>query len=293
MKRTSILVLGLVGVLACCQAFGSAQPPGEGGAGELSSKPWLYEVMRHVYRWYVDEKDIDAVVKADEVVFKVRELKPKLDEGDKSRFGEVLLPQFGLRIKVKMADYTVPELNTAVKTDTFKVVSVAPLSAMEPAAAGCTEVRAVYTEMRDHLFKTRAQASFPEGELLERMRGAIRGEIVKEYAARKAVVPEGVQTVYLASLSPVANEAWVYWENGKMLIRFASDIDLSSPAVWTHETLAVSLYPLERKVVVSLDEVNGSNAFMTRSQAGRGLFNCVVLGKKLELTPGVPAAAPK
>lgn len=34
-----------------------------------------------------------------------------------------------------------------------------------------------------------------------------------------------------------------------------------------------------------LDEVAGSNAFMTRDQAGRVLFNSVVLGRKLELTP--------
>jgi hypothetical protein len=40
--------------------------------------------------------------------------------------------------------------------------------------------------------------------------------------------------------------------------------------------------------VVSLDEVAGSNAFMTRDQAGRILFNCMVLGRRLELAPPKP-----
>jgi hypothetical protein len=65
---------------------------------------------------------------------------------------------------------------------------------------------------------------------------------------------------------------------------------LTNPAVWEHETLAVKLFSLDQKVVVSLDEVAGSNAFMTRDEAGRALFNCIVLGRRVSLQP--PANAP-
>lgn len=289
MKPIHACLAAMIFLLSCFAPLSvSAQNAAPGGGealGELSAKPWLYEVVRYLYRWHIDERDIDPVVQAGEVVFWVREVTPKLDEGDRSLFGEVILPQFSLSIRAKKADYTIPELDATVRNDTFKIVSV---GGIEPPAAkpdGFAEVRAGYIEMREHLFKTRMQASFPEGELLERMRGAIRAELLKDFKARNEPVPQGAQVVHLASLSPVSNEAWVFWETGRMLIRFGSDIDLANPAVWDHEKLAIKIYRVDRNVVVSLDEVAGSNAFMTRDQAGRALFNCVILGKRLELQP--------
>ena len=76
-----------------------------------------------------------------------------------------------------------------------------------------------------------------------------------------------------------------------MLIRFASDIDLASPAVWEHEELAARLYDIDENVVVSLDEVAGSNAYLTRAQVGRALYNCIVLGRRVELQP-LPEGTP-
>ena len=91
------------------------------------------------------------------------------------------------------------------------------------------------------------------------------------------------QIVHLAPLSDVANEAWIFWETGRLLIRFSSDIDLEHPALWEHDQLAVELFNIDEQTVVSLDEVAGSNAYMTRDQVGRILFNCIVLGKRLTL----------
>ena len=91
-----------------------------------------------------------------------------------------------------------------------------------------------------------------------------------------------------APLSPVANEVWVYWENRKLLIRFASDIDLTNPAVWEHESLMVKTWDTLNQVVVSLDEAAGSNAFLTRDQIGRALYNCIVLDRRLEATNPAP-----
>lgn len=266
----------------------SDPPTAAATAEELTAKPWLYEVVRHLYRWYIDERDVDALVKSGTVTFWVREIKPALDEGDRSRFGEVILPQLSLAVRVKRADYAIPELNLTVKCDRFKITSVGHIDVPERMPEGYTSVSAVYAEMREELFKTRSLASFPEGELLEHMRAAARKQILKEAEHVRATTPAGPQIVHLAPLSPIANEAWAFWEGGRMLIRFASDIDLADPAVWEHEDLMVHVYPLDRNVVVSLDEVAGSNAFMTRDQAGRALFNCVVLGKKIELQPPAP-----
>ena len=49
--------------------------------------------------------------------------------------------------------------------------------------------------------------------------------------------------------------------------------------------MAVDLYDIDEQVVVSLDEVAGSNAYMTRDQVGRALFNCIVLGRRVVLEP--------
>jgi hypothetical protein len=268
----------------------SLRQPAADLPSELTSKAWLNEIVRHLYRWYIDERDFDAVIEAEEVVFWVRELKPHLDEGDRSRFGEVVLPQFSLAVRVKQADYTIPELNATVKNTTFRVVSVGKIDALQAKPEGSVEIRADYTELRDELFRTRNAAAFPEGELLERLRAAVRSAVLKEAAHAQGPPPAEEQVVYLAPLSPIANETWVFWETGRLLIRFASDIDLTNPAVWEHETLAVKLFPLDQGVVVSLDEVAGSNAFMTRDEAGRVLFNCIVLGKRESLQP--PANAP-
>jgi hypothetical protein len=68
--------------------------------------------------------------------------------------------------------------------------------------------------------------------------------------------------------------------------------------MWEHDELAVSFYDLDEQVVVSLDEVAGSNAYLTRDQVGRALFNCIVLGKRVALDPddvpetGAPSGMP-
>jgi hypothetical protein len=38
-------------------------------------------------------------------------------------------------------------------------------------------------------------------------------------------------------------------------------------------------------MVVSLDDAAGSNNFMTRNQLGRALYNCIILGQRVSVTP--------
>jgi hypothetical protein len=142
-------------------------------------------------------------------------------------------------------------------------------------------------EMRDYLFRTRNQRESPDPALIERLRVALR-----EQAARESLLstnaPAGEQVVHLAPLSPVANEAWVFWEAGRKLFYFASDIDLANPAVWQHQTLMVRIFDLDEQVVVSHEEAPGSNRFLTRYQVSRALFNCIVLGNRITVPPYVP-----
>ncbi len=254
MRRTYLVLLVLiaVGVLVAAARIdtaGEANQPNAQPAGamppELTSKPWLNEIVRHLYRWHIDERDIDTVIKEGKVVFWVRELKPKLDEGDKSRFAEVVLPQFSMEVKVKQADYTIPELNTTVKNSTFRIIHVGKIEAPKAKPEACIEVTADYANLRDELFRTRNAAAFPEGELLERLRAAVRTEVAKDGA--REPLPAEKQLVHLAPISPMANEAWVFWETGRTLIRFSSDIDLTNPAVGTTRRLRSSSFPWTRR----------------------------------------------
>jgi hypothetical protein len=285
-------------VAALCLNAGAADPPaaqtGLAAPQELLARPYLYEVTRHLYRWYLDERDLDPLTNCREFVFWVRALQPALDPNDRSRFGEIILPQLSVRVKLKLADYTIPELDTVVKSDTFKIVAVSRTPCEDQPPPGCTEVRVDYAQMREELYRTRREARFPEGELLERLRAATRQELLKDTERWAQAASSDRQIVHLAPLSPVANETWVFWESGRMLIRFASDIDLANAAVWEHEELAVRTYDVDRQVAVSLDEAAGSNAYLTRAQVGRALYNCIVLGRRLELQPppGGPQSQP-
>jgi len=258
-----------------------ASPP-----AELLDTAYLSEIVRHLYRWYMDEGDIENV--AGEVLFPfwVRTLDVQLDPGDNSQFAEIVLPLVGLSAKVKKADYKIEDLGAEAKSDTFRIINVARIPIPDECPADYAEVTLDYKEMKNYLFETRSQAQFPDDAMIDRLRPVLREHLGLDPNERSP----GEQVVHMAPLSPVANELWILLENGKMLVRFASDIDLENPAMWEHQTLGIRTYDIENQTVVSLDEVPGSNAFMTRDQVGRALYNCVILGQRLSIT-NPPAGA--
>lgn len=290
-----ITVWGAIGCLSFAARVGVAADPGEPvvpppvsgtpaagasaeGLDEVTAEPFLFEVLRHAYRWHLDETDFDRLVGAKSFPFWVRMLHPPLDEGDRSLYAEIVMPLVGTSVIVKKTDYRIEELNLDIKGNGFRINTVSKIGIPDQPHPEGRVVSVDYQAMKEYLFRTKDQAGFPEGELLERFKEAVRAEL-KVPSGEKA---PGRQIAYLAPLSPVANEVWVYWENRKMLIRFASDIDLSRPEVWGHENIRVRTWDTLSQVVVSLDEAAGSNAYATRDQIGRALFNCVVLGKRME-----------
>ncbi len=249
---------------------------------ELVQEKYLFEVVRHLYRWYMDEADINRAATSGTFEFRVRAVNTVLDPDDHSKLGEILLPVLGISVKVKKADYAIPEFRALVTSRTFKITGVA--RGVAATTNEFTEVKVDYASMRDYLFRTRRDVEFPDDVLLMRLRLAVRGELKADLQRRGLPPLAGEQIVHISPLSPVANELWVFWETGRRLIRFSSDIDMSSPAVWDHEELAVKVYNIDEQVVVALDETPGSNAYMTREQVGRALYNCVVMGHRVELT---------
>ena len=212
----------------------------------------------------MDESEVEHIVSAKQIVFWVRRLEPKLDPGDHSVLGEILLPQLAISVKVKKADYTIEELGILVQSRTFKITQVTRGQVPSRSPHNCTVALVDMREMRDYLFVPEP-ARLPDPVLIERLRYALRAQAAKEATlATNASTVE--QVVHLAPLSPVANECWVFWESGRKLFYFASDIGLSNPAVWQHENLMARLFDLDQQVVVSHAEAPGSNRFLTRYQ---------------------------
>ena len=255
----------------------------------------MYEVARYLYRNRLGEAEIEQMATGKQVVFWVRRLHPQhQDPGDRSEFGEIVLPQIGYTVRLKRSDYRIDEVGTEIKSRGFKIYEVndGEVPAAPPAGA---EVQAVDTEvLKDYLFQYRFQRDFPDPALLQRLRTLASEEARK--VGRKRMDLEagqpGDNIVHVGPLSPVSNEIWCFWESGRRLYRFTSDIDLANPGVWERENLKVTVYDLDEQVVISHEEAPGSNRFLTRYEVGRALYNCIVIGQRMEITAEGTKAKP-
>jgi len=277
---TPALLVATLLVAACATR---PELPKQVTAPELVDKELVCEVIGHLYRWYLDEVDVQKATKTGNDTIWVRQLCPDLDPGDKSLFGEIVLPALGVSVLLKKADYTIEELDVKVISDRFKIVRVSRIRVPGDLAASHLPVVISGDELRAYLFNRRGDVAFPDDTLVARLRAAVRSELEQHISDTGKKLPGGVRTVHCAPLSPVANELWVFWEAGQVLIRFASDLDLANPHVWEHEELSARIYDIDQQVVVSLQEKPGSNAYLTRDQVGRALYNCVILGRRMVL----------
>lgn len=259
-------------------AVAGAQAEVSGPPAEVMDPGYLAEVTQHLYRWYMDEADVEREAGAEHLVFWVRRLDVGRDEGDRSEWGEIVLPQMGIGVKVKKADYAIEERGVEVKSAGFRIVNVWREAAPAEPPPGAEVIRMDYRQMKKQLFEKRAEVRFPDEAMFERLRVAVRDY----YHLDPADTRPRERVIHVAPLSPVANELWVFLETRKILIRFASDIDLENPAMWEHQALGIRTYDILKQTVVSMNEAAGSNEFLTRDQVGRALFNCVVLGRRIE-----------
>jgi hypothetical protein len=279
-RPLSILLLAAI---ALTMMTSCATPIKNSTSANLMDKQSLYEVIGHLYRWYLDEVDVRNSTKVGNETIWIRQVEPELDPGDKSLFAELVLPVIGVSVMLKKADYTIEKIDVAVTSDRFKIIRVSRIQTPEDLTDLYTPIALSGTELREYLFNKRGTVAFPDDALVKRLRKAAREAVDEHLKASGKKIPKGTRTIHCAPLSPVANELWVFWETGRMLMRFASDLDLSNPHVWQHETLSGKIYDIDEQVVVSLQEAPASNAYLTRDQVGRALYNCVVLGRKYEL----------
>jgi hypothetical protein len=109
---------GLIGTLtlAGCisssnQAPNGAVPGPEAAVSPLLQKQFVFDVVRHVYRWHFDQSYVLEAGKLDTLEVWARPLHPRLDVGDRSEFAELWIPAVNTRVELKRSDYHVPEMN--------------------------------------------------------------------------------------------------------------------------------------------------------------------------------------
>jgi len=242
-------------------------------------KEFTFELLRYLYRWYLDDDLFihnPMVREATTVEIWTRPLIHGSDEEDNSVFIEVLIPIVQTRVILKKADYLIPELNIRIQNRDFRVATVDRYETLPETPSEYTKVSYDLNEVIAHLYITRNNKQFPSEEIQARLGKALREHMRAEGLSKI----EGDQLLYLAPPSPVSNDLWIFWENERKIINFSSDCDYVDTYYWEHQQVSVDIYDLDNDIVISLIETPGSNAYITKDAVGRILFNCVVLGRR-------------
>ena len=269
-----------------CRAV-AADPP-----AAVMEEPFLAEVALHLYAWFLDEKDFDPDRLGDDdtLVFRVRRPEVKADEEDHSEWADIRIPQLNLGVQVKRPDYAIEELGLEVRSSQFRIVNVyrlEPENCEFPEEEDWRTVECDLQRMMDTLRDSPARGTFPDQALSERLYLACCRQLEIDPDSRGT----GDQIIHIAPMSPVVNEVWVFLENQNLFMQFTSDTDIENPELWGAQQLRVRTIDAANNTVVSMEEMPGSNVYVTRDQVGRLLYNCIVFGKRiLVVTPDDPEA---
>ena len=271
---------------APCRAV-AADPP-----DAVMEESFLAEVALHLYAWFLDENDYDPDRLGDEnkLVFRVRRPEVKADEGDQSEWADIRIPQLNLGVQVKRPDYVIEETGAEVRSPHFRIVNVyrlEPDDCVFPEGEDWRIVEGDLQRMMDVLRESPARGTFPNPALTERLYLACCRQMEIDPDGREV----GDHVFHIAPMSPVVNEVWVFVENRNWLLHFTSDSDIENPELWSAQQLRVRVIDAANNTVVSMEEMPGSNVYVTRDQIGRLLYNCVIFGKRiLVVTPDDPEA---
>lgn len=253
---------------------------------DCTSKEFLSEVTRYLYRWHMSAQQIEYATTGNLFEFWIQQLDYELDQDDESIYQEIIIPKMGMRVVVKKTDYRISELDLEVKGDGYRITSFNTITASDYATQkrNYKVIAFDYKKLKTHLFETRNDVTFPTTSLLREIGKAASLQMKKYFNQNKIPIPSVYEkTIHVSSLSPVSNEIWVFWELGQLVFRFSSDVDIEHPAMWKHQPLHADIFDLDTQVIVSLTEMPGSNAYLTRDVAGRILYNCIIRGKRIDM----------
>jgi hypothetical protein len=247
----------------------------------LLQKQFVLDVLQHVYRWHFDQSYLLEAGKLDTLEVWARRLNLRLDPEDHSEFAELWIPAANTRVELKRSDYKIPEMNLDVVDRSFKIKRVTHQLRSPVSRSNYQVEHYPLPEVRDHLFATRTNRVL----MSDNLRTATR-KLVADYLNKDHPAPfTEDQVLYVAPVSTVCNDLWVFWETGRKLMLFSADMDLSNLGFSQLSQLRLQVIDLDKDVVASMKEVPGSNAFVTKDWVGRIFFNCILYGERLVRTP--------
>ncbi len=284
MKRFAAL---LCLTLAISLRAASATPPPLDD--RLKDTAFQYEVLRYVYLWYLDDRFFVNTADATSFEVWIRPVEPRTrDPEDKSLYAELWMPAGQIQLKLKLADYPVPELHRQVKSPGFRVIRAAPRSDAPAPREAYTVFTLDRQKIYTYLTDTRNKPQAPDPALRQRLLAAMK-ETVKLHPPADPTAP---QVFFLSTVSPVSGDLWILWVNEKTAIRFGGEFGADEPDLLSLLPLHTQLFDLKTKVVTSLLETEGSTGFITKDWTGRILYQCLVLGERVEVTPEKLGLAP-
>ena len=250
-------------------------------AGKEFVKPenaeYLRGVLKYVYYWHLDpshffEQDQDTNIE----IF-IKKSSYSKDINNNSVRYELIIPDLNLGIDLVKANYKIRELDLQITNSSFKVVAVNP-DFREPITNNNFQVRLL---SEGKIMKKLFQSRYRSANLSDYVRTNVHNSLVKLSKLELGHPVKKEHTFYVGPLSDYSNDIWVFWETERKLVRFSSASDYTSKAYWQLLPVFVKIYDLDSDVVVSLSEVSGSNAYITKAFAGRIMFNCIVDGEKI------------
>jgi len=246
----------------------------------VRSESHLLEILHYAALWHYDRSFLVSDPDGEVLDILYRQTYRELDEGDQTIFGELWIPEIKMLIEIEKSDYQIEELELHVLDDIFKVRRVVRI---EEAPVSLMEYRR-HTIAYEHLrewYADNIRVATPISETLsQRLREAILAHPIH------ADLNTGSPTIFhIAPISPACDDLWVFHENNKQLLLFSSDMDLSNEEYWSIMPISLKVYDLDPELILAPDEGAQGTARLSKDFVGRALFNCVVLGERIEVSP--------
>ncbi len=242
---------------------------------------YLRGALHYIYFWYLDSEHFFEYDQDKNLEILVKKIDYVKDKNNNSEQYNLIIPDLNFGVDLIKANYRIEELDLQITNSSFKIVAVYP-NICEP---GTNEGYSVKILKENRLFsellKTRNKKSPPSEVIMKKLRKSLN-KLIQVESKTASKLP---QTFYIGPLSKYSNDIWIFWETKKKLVKFSSATDFTTDGYWQLLPLFTKIFDLNTDVVTSLEEVSGSNAYITKTWAGRIMYNCIVDGLKIVIQP--------
>jgi hypothetical protein len=284
MKRINLIFALGAGVLltACRTTSPTAGKPVESldFDNPMRSEQHLFEILYHTFLWHYDRSYLLTDQRKGDLEIYLRPVTRELDPGDRSAFAELWIPDIHMVIDLKRSDYRIEELGLRVKDDHFKIRRVVREDAPPAPLSAYQRHLIPHARVREWITANLRTAGTPAPTLAKRLREALLNFDLGHEPNLTVT-----HVFHLAPISPASDDLWVFHENSKQLLLFSSDMDLSNEAYWEAAPISLKVYSLAPEVILTPDGGGASSTTLSKDFVGRAMFNCVVLGERIAVSP--------